>query len=99
MAKADKAIKQRTKAAIKSLNEDVASWEPRPKGWPEINQRVRLIGAHPWAGHTGLVIAFHEISLFPEEGPKPVVSLDADYRCPNGQTCFILQSDQWERAE
>jgi hypothetical protein len=44
MAKEGKTIKQRTKAAIKTLNEDVASWAPQPKGWPAVGDQRGIDG-------------------------------------------------------
>lgn len=90
MAKPKKAIRE----AIKALESDVAKWLPRKKARPAVGARVRLVGAHPWAGETGTVIGMETLSLLPNDGPLPKVALDAR----PGHYVFITQADQWEPA-
>lgn len=90
MARATKAVRE----GLKALEQDVARWLPRKKEWPAIGARVRLIGAHPWAGEVGMVVGMETLSLLPDDGPRPKVELEV----ADGRHVFITQADQWEPA-
>jgi hypothetical protein len=88
MAKVKKVVRE----GIKAMQEDVARWMPTRKEWPAVGDRVRLIGATPWAGELGTVTELRPMSVLTEDGPRPVVRLDS------GRFCYITQQDQWEPA-
>jgi hypothetical protein len=55
---------------------------------PEVGERVRLRGDHPWAGYSGTVARFEAVS-----GVRaPIVRLD------NGMEVFVFEASQWARA-
>ena len=57
-----------------------------------VGRRVRIVGAHPWAGCVGIVDRF-EVTVFDQ--PGFVVKLDSDVAVPDGQECFVFNEANW----
>ncbi len=51
-----------------------------------IGTRGRIVGDHPWAGHSGEIVRFAETIV----GPGFVVRLDPDHDVPEGEECFVF---------
>ncbi len=84
------------KAGLKALETEVGTWAPKPKEWPAVGARVKLLRPHTWGGCTGTVVRHETIKIFPKDGPLPVVSLDDADGVPPGQQAFITQMDEWK---
>lgn len=62
-----------------------------------IGQRGRIVGNHPWAGHSGEIVRVANTIA----GPGLVVRLDPKHDVPEGHECFVFSGDLWqtERAK
>lgn len=56
-----------------------------------VGDRVRLIGSHPWAGHTGTVVRLAPAGLA-GPGLYPVVRLDAGDDVPDRHECYVMRA-------
>ncbi len=80
------------KKAEFALQQEIASWMPKPKGWPAIGQRVKLLPPHPFAGQTGTIVALDGMNTVANGGAAPIVDLGKDGRR------LIIYPQEWEEA-
>lgn len=59
---------------------------------PEVGRRVRLVGSHPWAGHSGRVIRAETWM----GRPAVVVELDDAPNVPPGHTAGLQDRAEWK---
>ena len=57
-----------------------------------VGQRGRLVGAHPWAGHSGEIVRVAQTIA----GPAVVVRIDPGHDVPEGHEVFVFHGRLWQ---
>lgn len=57
-----------------------------------IGNRGRIVGDHPWAGHSGEIVRVANTIA----GPGVVVRLDPGHDVPGGHECYVFHGHLWQ---